>query len=367
MHDFFEDLRQFAESALGIPEGMQEVLENALRSGDIQAKRLLQERVDLLSTRDREEGANYWELGWFRTLPDNERLAAWVLALELDRERLAQNLQRRFERYAQAQPLFNAFPHLLEQSRKLELIPAGSVQMPREDGSIVCGEQVIRLDPYLKAGLVSLVRSCFPKSPLFLRVDPYHVVAETRLLLTEAILVPADPTWWRTLAIHRGHDKGSQYTLEPPENVRDDMARFWEYRVQGIRRLEVHAHRPKADYLSMMVEELVDLRATDGHVIGRCIHWDTRAPSGTEVSSAIAEHLDLAINVYQGKAAEKRLGQSLADGDKVEDAKPRVHLLRIELIPVQTVLAFVGAFFKSKLLRREWIEDQFRVTSGDVL
>ena len=51
MHDFFEDLRQFAESALGIPEGMQEVLENALRSGDIQAKRLLQERVELRGLR----------------------------------------------------------------------------------------------------------------------------------------------------------------------------------------------------------------------------------------------------------------------------------------------------------------------------
>ena len=55
MYAFVEDLRRFAERALGIREGMQAALERVLRGGNVQANPWLQGPVELLSTSGRAE------------------------------------------------------------------------------------------------------------------------------------------------------------------------------------------------------------------------------------------------------------------------------------------------------------------------
>lgn len=107
-----------------------------------------------------------------------------------------------------------------------------------------------------------------------------------------------------------------------------------------------------------MIEELADLRASDGFVLGRVIHWDTNEPQGTEAEKANVSHLDLAIYLYCGSDAVTRMSQTLAHG-RVQDATVRTHLLRIEGIKANAVLAFAHQFLQSRSLLCDWFNDQF--------
>lgn len=109
----------------------------------------------------------------------------------------------------------------------------------------------------------------------------------------------------------------------------------------------------------MMIEELSQID-THGLLFGRCIHLDTDSKFGTPFEFAQLNHLDLAINIYEGEAANKRLGDNLAAGNVTTDASYRTHLLRIEGIPFKGLFGFVIAFFRSQTLISEWFEDQFR-------
>ena len=109
----------------------------------------------------------------------------------------------------------------------------------------------------------------------------------------------------------------------------------------------------------MMIEELVDTRAENEMMLGRLIHWDTAAPAETPVADAETEHLDLAVNVYPGECGTSRLSENLANG-KVIDAEMRMHLLRIDRVPVTAALAYAEGFFISPRLVSEWFNDQFR-------
>ena len=109
----------------------------------------------------------------------------------------------------------------------------------------------------------------------------------------------------------------------------------------------------------MMIEELTDIDQ-NGLMYGRCIHLDSDAPVGTDFDNVILNHLDLAINIYEGNDAKQRLNDNLAGGNVTTDASFRTHLLRIEKIPFKALFDFVTIFFKSEILTNEWIDDQFR-------
>ncbi|MFW0966307.1 hypothetical protein ACEV9L_24895 [Vibrio parahaemolyticus] len=110
----------------------------------------------------------------------------------------------------------------------------------------------------------------------------------------------------------------------------------------------------------MMLEELSEKNSDVGITIGRCIHLDTDDAIGTPFGESIVNHLDLAINVYEGDAGKNRYSGNLAQGSKVENATFRTHLLRIENVPLQSLLLFVMVFFQSKTLVSDWFEDQFK-------
>jgi hypothetical protein len=209
----------------------------------------------------------------------------------------------------------------------------------------------------LPSAIVNVLAAVYPRAPLFVRLDPQKAWLQPAMqLLMEAILVPANPTWWRSLGLYRGQETGAQYVIDPPASAGDDIDAFVEYHVHGLRKLETIAQRKEPHHLTMMLEELEVRR--DGLLIGRCIHLDTSAPVGTPPSEAKVLHVDLAINVYRGALAAERLSSAMNDAEKVK-TPIRTHLLRAEQVPfdVLTLLSFM--FFKSHILRKDLFMNQF--------
>ena len=68
----------------------------------------------------------------------------------------------------------------------------------------------------------------------------------------------------------------------------------------------------------MMLEELQEVTSLRA-LIGRCVHWDTKAPAGLAPEDAVCQHADVAVNFYVDEAREARLAGDLSKG-KVEDA-----------------------------------------------
>jgi hypothetical protein len=112
-------------------------------------------------------------------------------------------------------------------------------------------------------------------------------------------------------------------------------------------------------YLTMIIEELPRPDDPSGLMIARCIHLDTRDPAFTPLGQVEMQHLDLAINVYEGEDREKRFAQSLQNG-KVQDASFRTHLFRIERTPFVSLFSFCGMFLESKVLLSEWLNELVR-------
>jgi hypothetical protein len=316
-------------------------------------------RGELLSGSDEESVINLLTTGYFSELAGKRRVAAFVVCIDMEREVSNFSLERRFEPYHGAQPLFSHLPQLLSVTVNDELLPASLLGDHRGDGVTKIATSFLRFDPFLHPSIISWSRSTFPDLPLFLRLDPYFARDEEPLVrLLEAILIPADPSWWANLSLYPRQTRGAAYWIEPPADPRDNPQDYWDFHIRHLRRLEVHADRRDSNYFTMMVEELADFREVDGFLLGRTIHWDTVEPQGKAIDKAKVKHLDLAINLYRGSDAEARMGQNLAHG-RVQDATLRTHLLRIEGISASVMLAFAQQFFQSKSLLRDWFNDQF--------
>ena len=67
-------------------------------------------------------------------------------------------------------------------------------------------------------------------------------------------------------------------------------------------------------------------------------------------------HLDLAINIYQGQRRAERFSQTMQSG-KVPDASFRTHLFRIEQASFLSLFDFSRQFLKSPVLLGEWIQE----------
>lgn len=338
--------------------GIQPWLEQRLLAGDATALEALQCRQALLGSRDREHVAGLVEeTGVFPEFNAEERAAALVLTFELEdlvgRVRLAQQC----EVYSASQPLFSELPSLLTTARNRELIPVSQLDDIRSDGIVTVGRLFTRLSPFLPLTVVDYVRTEYPSVPLFVRLDPYfvsRVVPPT--VLTEAVRIPPNPNWWRTLAIRVRDREGAVYELDGTEPLSGDFLGFWDYRVRGVRRLETSAVRRSSTFLTMMLEELQIGRADE--LIGRCVHLDSASVDGKTPSTALVSHLDLAINIYEGEDMRQREQQHLRSG-KVQDATRRTHLLRTEGVRLQDMIPVCERFFRSVRLTREVVQSEF--------
>jgi hypothetical protein len=355
-----EYLTRLAETALRLIEHGVTAMDIMSRDAETSAvPDLVRLRVQFLTPQDHDRAGGLLATGCFSAMPDDERLAAFVVCLELDDEINKLDAYRRFRRYEVEQPLFRQSPKLWSDVRDTELVATTNAHHLRRSGLVKVPGGWGRLDPLLPPELLRWVQSAFPDAPTFIRLDPWFAETEQPPEpLREAAVRPARPGWWRSLALRNREGDGGHYILQPVKPSPETQDEFWEYQVRGVRSLEIVAKRSTSGNLSMMIEEMTDDRRPNGTLIGRCIHLDTDAGAGTDQHAASLNHLDLAINMYFGEAASRRKAMRLCDG-RVEDASVRTHLLRVEGVPFAATVEFARQFFHSSVLMAEWVRDQF--------
>lgn len=319
-------------------------------------------RGEVATEAERDGVEPYLQIGFFADADPERRKAWWLFYFDIGRTLAVLGLRRACAPYAREQPLFVGASELFEAVRRregtgspdLELLDDRAVSCVHGSDVYEVGSGFGRLAQMLKPQIANWARDQFPQAPRFLRLDPWEFHhAQPPMVLLEAALTPADPKWLSTLALFPRTQTYAAYVLQDAD-PKTDPDQFIDYRLQGVRRLEVTAQRREADYLSMMLEELPRDDNDNGLMVGRCIHLDTRARPGTPMRDARLQHLDLAINVYLGADRAARMADSLQDG-KVRDATFRTHLLRVEDVPFPALFGFAQMFFASQILFREWV------------
>lgn len=352
------NLNRLAAEVLISQVSAHEFLEDRLKSEDVCAIETVIFREKMLVGSDREKVADLLAMGFFRGFSVDRRAAAFLVSFDISTAARRKDLQVRFERYSEGQPLFQKSPKLLSYARNTELIDSSGVSGIDDDGIVTLENGFGLLDPMLPPSLVRTMSDSYPHCRLYVRLDPQKFwTTRPTQLLTEATLVPANPRWWEALALHRGEGTGGSYFIDPAVSPKDDLEAYWEYHGKGLRRLETIAQRKKEKHLTFMLEELQLL--DDELLIGRCIHLDTFAEYGVSPDLAKVLHVDLAINVYVDDRIQERINGQLNNSDKV-DANFRTHLLRTEGVPFEVSALLSALFFKSSILKRDLFGNQFQ-------
>lgn len=205
-----------------------EWLENQLANADQIALRLVATREAILTSLDRKRIRGHLAIGYFDEESVDRRSASFLVALDIEASAARRRLQMRCTPYHLMQPLFAERPQLLERVREDELIPVDCIGSIDDDGVVEVDGVFARLDPMLPPGIVCFLRQCFPSAPLYVRLDP-TVVWKSRPPhhLVETVLSPADPHWWKNLAVHPRSSTGGTYRLDPPEKPHDDIEAYW--------------------------------------------------------------------------------------------------------------------------------------------
>jgi hypothetical protein len=315
-------------------------------------------RLGFLSEADRHRLGPFLEIGFFPDKDSEVRLASYAVAFEVQEAVDRLRLWRQCEPYSLDQPLFRAAPSLFDHVRgpKNEIMDIVSLRQVDESEIFEVPNGHSRLTGFLSPAVVNLTQTKYPNATIYIRLDPYdfHVQRPLRRL-DEAAVIPPNPRWLASFNLRKGMKDRSHYVLEEAD-PKTDMARWWDYSVRHVRRLECRVERREHDYLTMMVEELPRCDDPSGLMIGRCVHLDTKDPAGTQPAAVVLAHLDLAINVYEGNRRKERWDARLADG-KVPDASFRTHLFRVEAVPLARVFDYCRLFFRSGALFDEWLQD----------
>jgi hypothetical protein len=321
-------------------------------------------RESQLTQADDEKYRGLLETGFFPGDSEQKRIAAFALSSEVQGRVEQKKSRQHCELYHQSQALFNGAPDLWERIRRkendspdLELIDLNAAIAKSESEIFQVKGGYAKLSRYLNPGIVNWARKVFPKAPIFVRLDPHeYYAAKPRQYLTEATLAPARPGWLHDFQLRKGMKEFASYILEPGTVESMGFAGYWDYHVRMVRRLEIYAKRRDDDYFSMMIEEIPSPDEDNELMIARCIHLDTRCPVGTPFGQIKLQHLDLAINVYEGPHRQERFGETL-QGGMVRDATFRTHLFRIENVPLSTLFIFCGSFLQSNVLLGEWLHE----------
>jgi hypothetical protein len=327
---------------------------------------LIEFRKDYLSEKEINNALALFPTGVFRCYSTEiERVTAFAICAELTSIVRKLEWRQKCNKYTAEQPLFLGCPTLMTAFRKKqngviddELLDINAFEQKDDSEILQFSGGFAYLEKCLNPAVLNWARTTFAQLPLYIRVDPYYYFSsEPPQRLVESITIPANPTWWKNLAIHNRMKEGAAYLLDDC-SPRENSQQWWEKHRLQIVRLEVIAKRNNNGNLSMMVEELQIL--DEDLLLGRCIHLDSDSALGTAFEDALLNHLDLAINLYEKENVKLRLFDNLALGEKTVDASYRTHILRIERIPFNGLFGFADMFFKSKTLINEWVQDQFR-------
>lgn len=359
---YFENVQKLAVLATDKNMQVHELLEHPEGHASI-VDPSIQFRETLLSSKEEADLSGYLAIGFFLGQSRRSRLASFAMTFEVQHAADRLSLEAQCELYHKDQLLFQNVPKLFNSIRSRS---NGTPDYELIDGTVlesVAGSEIYRagsgftkLSPFLSPGIVNRMQKEWPRAPTYIRLDAdSYFSAEPPQLLVESTLVPANPRWLSNFSLRTGMKDFAAYELQD-QSLADSKGEYWDYHVRHLRRLEVRVQRRKPDYLSMMIEELPRPNDTNGLMVGRCIHLDTRDPAFTPLGEVTMQHIDLAINVYAGDDRDKRFQQSLQNG-KVQDATFRTHLLRVEDISFVSLFDLCEMFLQSKILLSEWLND----------
>lgn len=304
----------------------------------------------------------------FPNLDLDEQVACCSMILEAEHLRELNKHIKSNQKYTGEEPIFANKALRDSICYDNELINYNVIKREQNTNISKIGRQYVRLDSRISLSFFHWLEDCFKKSSKAVRVDSSEIFNSmpTQMVL-ECLIQPPKRDWWSTLEIYNGQSAGSSFILLG-DDIKTNYQDFYDFNVLGIRKLQVSVRRQNASQrnggnLQMMIEELTKIYETtdrsNSYMIGRMIHLDTDAKTGTSFKDAVLNHIDLAENLYVGEAAYIRDSQDLSKDHHIVDAIPRTHLLRVNNIPFESVFKFAYAFFKSKQLVDEWKAAEF--------
>lgn len=316
---------------------------------------------ETMSPLERERSSCYLSLGFFRGLEESERLACYCMVLDAEYIRELNRQKKACTPYDGSEPIFHESS--ISEKRNKDLIEGMVGERSYGTNVFKVGNKWGYYDSRIPLQIYDWLEDCFKDNKKRIRVDPrglYDHMPAT--MIVECQIYPAKWQWWKNLSVYKGCYTGSSYNLLG--NDRSLRGDYYDYNVLKVRYLQEIVKRYNDGNLRMTLEELSEFKhPTDRckrYVIGRMIHLDTDAQVGECFADAVLNHIDLAYNLYIDNDADKRLIQHLRDGDTVQNATSRTHILRIEGIPFSSIFKLAQSFFKSRTLTDEWIETEFQ-------
>lgn len=335
-------------------------LEKLLLKGDPEAEFVVKCKAEALTQTERIWVNEYLQFGHFKQFSEDQRRAAYGVVLDVEYEKELKDQIKFCTPYEGTEAIFKN--REIAEQRNEDLIDRPIGQRLPNSNIFRIGNHWGYYDRRIPLEFYDWLERCFKDKTSRIRIEPNgYYDHKPQDLLLEFLVIPPKWKWWKTLGQYLGDFNGSEYVLDGHNTA--DLEDYQDYHYKNVRKLQTIAKRREKDYLTMMVEELSEYNhPTDPnrkYVVGRMIHLDSNAVSGTSFRDAVLMHIDLAFNLYVDNDADVRMSQTLADGDKVQKATKRTHIIRVDNVPFETLFKFAVSFFRSKYLTNEWLTNEF--------
>lgn len=330
---------------------------------------------------DEDKNAVYYFLcNYFTEVNGDDLISICSIVKEIYDYSLKKYFALSFEKYNQDQLIFKEYPELFEEIREkrngnkdFELINLKAVNyrpIPnvKSHNFFKYNNHFIFVDDFLDIRIVSFLIEKYGVENLYIRLNPFQLSNESpKLSLQEEFLRPPNPMWIENISIYPGKTEGASLFI-PALTVQDvcdkrTRLQFTEFHEQKIRTLQSIATMKLENgkkHLSMSIEELSDEYEDLEVLIGRMIHLDVLYSNEESFYKIKLNHLDLAVNVYEGEDALKRKSSDLSMGEKIVGASYRTHLIRADSISFSDLLIISKYYFKSATMINDWINYHFK-------
>ena len=358
-----------------------EFLENELASDNLELRSVIIWREAQMTDQDQTAVAGFLDTGFFGHQTQTFRTAAFVVAMEIDRQRTNQELSRALERYRpEDDPVFSAATGLeAEVNKRKTMVSMTKLRQHSRSGTLIfeSGSAEVKLTSLINPELINFVRThSTGSSEVEIRLDPDYpgpsadppFATYTPELTPRFLDVLAGVSFRQFL-------RTKQWDIAMPDSANPDARLAAEYFSSGLRSLETTGFR-NGKRAEVYFEELVDQSPvyidslddtlkvqSDGPIVGRMVHCDTDATDQTPCQDVMLHHLDLAINIYEGSRGGERLTTPLPQ--RVE-ASNRIHLFKAAPLSLNLLPGIAYLFFRSssRLLYQALLELRHPAKSG---
>lgn len=275
----------------------------------------------------------------------------------------------RFLKYNESQPIFTCYPKLFEKISshgKIEYLPVrtfryAGLRMSKDDESFLgfeYGRHYFEL-PFISENLIEYLLRTYDEFDI--HISPHHIYEKETSFeyLQRGVINPLNPKCINRFFLKKGFSGGYYDFSYMNAKFEDNELYCRSFRISQTllhsKGLDVVVNNRNND-MSMMLEELI---GCENSIIGYCVHLDIIDAVGKDLTSLQINHIDLAINVYEGPDKEARQKHYLYEGRKVADASYLTHLVRLEEIPFWSIIEIISMFMKSHCLVMDWIDNQF--------